>query len=256
MKSKIVLLRKVYRFTHPFIYLLALFMILLKLSSPAFVKQSEDKAVPTQWERRRPSLSLPIDCPKGMAPIPANVIRTDFNYRIDGRAIIQNGTNKLVPPFCMDIYEYPNQRHVRPRVKVSKNEAAKLCLAQGKRLCTEHEWMLACAGPELNKYSYGSDFEPWRCNTNGANPGDDFEVAPSGSHPGCRNYYGIYDLNGNVSEWVETDDKDKKTAYIRGGTVWVAEYGQDCFSRHTHSADDATWVDDGFRCCSNPIEYD
>ena len=80
-------------------------------------------------------------------------------------------------------------------------------------------------------------------------------IVPSGSHPGCYNRWGVFDLNGNVSEWVGSINHrpDGSIAVLRGGTAWPGEdYGQDCFTRHAHPIFDAHWPDDGFRCCTEP----
>jgi len=37
--------------------------------------------------------------------------------------------------FCIDKYEYPNEKGIYPLVNVNWNTAQKLCEQQGKRLC-------------------------------------------------------------------------------------------------------------------------
>src|SRR5437763_1045092 len=68
-------------------------------------------------------------CPQGMAPIGGG--------------------------FCIDAYEYPNMKGVKPLSSVSWDQAAKLCEAGGKRLCSFAEWRAACGGPKDQKYPYG-----------------------------------------------------------------------------------------------------
>jgi formylglycine-generating enzyme required for sulfatase activity len=150
----------------------------------------------------------------------------------------------------MDRLEYPNKLHSLPRSLVSFDEAASLCQAHGKRLCREDEWELACAGPEGRRYPYGNEREPWRCHTDGVAVGDPRGATPAGSHLGCATPEGVYDLNGNLSEWVDAGGVQPESwGVVRGGTMWPALYGQDCYSRHLHPKAEDGFADDGFRCC-------
>ena len=160
-----------------------------------------------------------------------------------------------VPPFCIDQYEYPNQLGEYPKSNVSFDEAVVLCQEAGKRLCTEAEWTLTCRGKEGRLYSYGPRFEKEYCHTNASTDKQPF--APSGQHPRCQSPEGVFDLNGNVSEWVDASWPQSNPKHIdwktlRGGTIQSdTHYGQDCTSRHGHHRQ--TWrnSDDGFRCCSD-----
>ncbi len=57
--------------------------------------------------------------------------------------------------FCIDRFEYPNQKGVYPWIMVSWYEAEDLCADEGKRICTEEEWTFACEGEEAVPYPYG-----------------------------------------------------------------------------------------------------
>lgn len=84
-----------------------------------------------------------------------------------------------------------------PATNVSWEEADVYCRSIGKRLPTEAEYERACRGPE------GWDF-PWgnRADTTRARYGLDWHsgAVPVGSYP--PNPWGVYDLGGNVKEWV------------------------------------------------------
>jgi len=192
-------------------------------------------------------------CPENMALIPGGEIRSE--WVVENSSFVRRlGDPRQLKPYCMDRYEYPNKRFVLPRTRVSYVEARQLCKEAGKHLCTEDEWEFACAGPEGQPYVYGSERESWRCNTDGAKVGDFESIAPAGSHNGCFNRWGVFDLNGNVSEWVDAISfgREGGTAIVRGGTAWPAEYGQSCFSRHAHPIYEDHWADDGLRCCVEP----
>src|SRR5262245_8290523 len=72
---------------------------------------------------------------------------------------------KTVPMhFCIDKYEYPNVAGATPDVAVTWEEAADKCEAEGKRLCKDTEWTLACEGEERLPYPYGNVRDAAACN--------------------------------------------------------------------------------------------
>jgi sulfatase modifying factor 1 len=121
--------------------------------------------------------------------------------------------------FCVDRYEFPNQPGIKPTVGLDWNQASDACKSVGKRLCSRNEWTLACEGHERLPYPYG-----WKRNSKACNIDRPYimpdEVAlsdkstraqewtrldqrvPSGSLPGCVSPFGVYDMTGNLDEWV------------------------------------------------------
>jgi formylglycine-generating enzyme required for sulfatase activity len=167
-----------------------------------------------------------------------------------------------VRAFCIDVFEFPNQRGVMPQANVSWNDATRLCAELGKRLPSRTEWQAAAQGKSGNLYSYGPEFEQSRCNTN-ATSGSFEAISPAGSFPRCASRLGVFDLNGNVSEWVLDDwagpwqanalwgGPEARPKTMMGGTAWGGDiYGQDSTSRHRHPPHQR-WKDDGFRCAKN-----
>ncbi|MDP8222195.1 MAG: SUMF1/EgtB/PvdO family nonheme iron enzyme [Candidatus Lernaella stagnicola] len=194
-----------------------------------------------------------LQCPAGMVLIPAGSVDSVWDPR-SSHFKRKLGEPRAVAAYCMDRFEYPNERYALPRTKVSWREADQLCRAAGKRLCAEDEWELACTMGRGWRFTYGPEYVPHRCNTEQP-VGTLQAIAPTGARFECRNRFAVFDLNGNVSEWVAEPIEYRNGAFgvVRGGTAWRgAEYGGDCFSRHTHPVDDACWEDDGFRCCADP----
>ena len=103
-----------------------------------------------------------------------------------------------------DIGEWPvraKQFPNHPIVGVSWHDAKAYAEWQGMRLPTEAEWEKAARGYTDRTWPWGNAMEPY-ANTSAVDDGYDNQLAPVGSFPRGKSYYGALDMAGNVWEWT------------------------------------------------------
>ncbi|MFW5741243.1 MAG: formylglycine-generating enzyme family protein [Myxococcota bacterium] len=172
--------------------------------------------------------------------------------------------------FCMDRYEAPNRSGARPIVMVDFFEAQRWCEKRGKRLCSEQEFEAACEGPGLEPYFYGWEVDVSICNSNKPwKPFDDrkllsggeearkeaerlWQGTPSGGMRRCRTRDGIYDLLGNVEEWVTSRPGRRWPGALMGG-FWAKPW-TGCRGTNDAHEPKFAFYEVGFRCCKDAAE--
>ena len=159
-----------------------------------------------------------------------------------------------------------------PQGYISGTEAQAACERSGKRLCTSEEWLAACQGPAGLVYPYGDDHVDGACNDHyaGGHPVVDFfgtgtgvwdmahmkdpginrqpgTVAAGGAFAACESSWGVFDLHGNLHEWVADAD-----GTFRGGFYADAALnGPGCLYRTTAHEPSYHDYSTGFRCCAD-----
>lgn len=179
-----------------------------------------------------------------------------------------------VHDYCIDRYEAPNRRGGKPLVMQSANDARAWCESHGKRLCTEDEWIGACEGDDHRAYPYGNqhvddwcnDDKSWREVHEGTLakwPADEaqahakelYQAASSGSKRKCESDDGVFDMTGNVEEWVvRTREHANDWPYILAGCYWSGCYGggkPTCHSTNNAHGPEFRFYETGFRCCKD-----
>lgn len=179
-----------------------------------------------------------------------------------------NPTCKTAPRpmrYCIDRYEYPNKKGAIATVFNSWRDAKTSCESLGKRLCTDAEWTLACEGPERLSFPYGHQRDAEACPIDKPSPRVNErrlfnprtraqEISrldqrePSGSRERCVSPYGVYDLTGNVDEWVRNEAGKPYRSSLKGGN-W-GEYRNACRPTTRGHDEGFRYYQTGFRCCA------
>jgi hypothetical protein len=153
-----------------------------------------------------------------------------------------------------------------PQGYISRNQADAACRASGKRLCREEEWLLACRGTP-------PPGEKGACNDSGISPLHVYypeapstyqakamndprlnqtarTVTPTGSMSRCTNARGVFDMVGNLHEWVMSEKPTFRGGYYQDTHI----NGDGCAYRTTAHAAEYHDYSTGFRCCADPLE--
>jgi formylglycine-generating enzyme required for sulfatase activity/predicted Ser/Thr protein kinase len=150
-------------------------------------------------------------------------------------------------PFCIDRYEFPNEPGKKPRAKVTWEEADKLARARGLRLPTFEEWQVAAGGEKLWAYPSGDNYEPGKLAVElGAEDGP----KASGATEGAKSPFEVFDLNGNLFEWVQPRVIDGRRRWGVAGGCWLSSPEKARSSSWEERPPETSADTVGFRCAA------
>lgn len=213
-------------------------------------------------------------CPAGMVVI-AGAFCIDPYEAALAEVLPRNRTRSWNPytvPRTGVRYRAVSRRGITPQGYVSQVQARAACASAGKRLCAENEWEQACKGPAPTPWPYGPTYVRGRCNDGRMNPvprlygpGNVWHeremndprlnalpqaLARTGAFPRCKGSYNVFDMVGNLHEWVEGGRGGH--GVFRGGyyvDVHINGHGCDYATRaHYPTYHDYSI---GFRCCAS-----
>ncbi|MFK7930368.1 MAG: SUMF1/EgtB/PvdO family nonheme iron enzyme [Myxococcota bacterium] len=214
-------------------------------------------------------------CPAGMALVGSSVCVDRYEAALE---VFVDGDWSPASPFeALDgsSVRAVMEEGITPQGYISADEAETACEASNKRLCTTDEWLAACQGPEGWTFPYGGERVPGACNDTyaGAHPVVDYfgtnegvwdpthmndpginqqagTVSVGGAFSQCRTPDGIFDLHGNLHEWVSDAE-----GTFRGGFYADASInGPGCLYRTLAHGRRYHDYSTGFRCCQDAKE--
>jgi serine/threonine-protein kinase len=224
---------------------------------------------------------------KGVEPAPTEMVLIPGGKfmmgRNDGEDDERPAHEVEVKSFYLDKYEVTNQQykkfvdatsHPAPRhwknngsyapdeatlpvTHINWQDAVAYAKWAGKRLPTEEEWEYAARGGKSNLYPWGNEWEAAKANVGQQ---DKKKPAPVGAFAMDRSAFGVYDMAGNVSEWVQnfftkygSGQTFEKYKVYRGGNF--ADEPKTCTATYRWLDEPTLPVDQmprvGFRCAKD-----
>lgn len=141
-----------------------------------------------------------------------------------------------------------------PTDNISWLEADIACKNSGKRLCKEEEWNFACSGEKKQNYPYGNEYNEDFCNSFEYNKKrNQLTILPAGYIEKCNNGKGVFDLSGNLWEWIDGTDSSKSLKLVKGGGFANSGYDEESLSciKNRYQPPDVRLSGVGFRCCKD-----
>ncbi len=160
-------------------------------------------------------------------------------------------TNMLVKP----------KPSVKPWSNVTFQTAQQICTNKGMELCSAEVWTAACRTGANNMYPYGGNYQEGVCNGAGSHSG----TVPTAQMSGCVARWtprggnddtgNIFDMSGNLMEWVAPDVANKAQRHAYGGSYMSSQNELQCTAKRdfTEEGSNATTPEIGFRCCRRLI---
>jgi formylglycine-generating enzyme len=160
--------------------------------------------------------------------------------------------------YCIDRDEYVPPGDTLPAGDVSWTQARDLCDKDGKRLCMETEWELACEGEQMLPYPTGYERDPEVCNYDKGDLVDQHtgklrdQREPEDAGDRCVSPYGVRNMSGNVDEWVYRDRTGGEWRSALKGGWWMPARDR-CRPATTAHDEHFHELQTGVRCCADAM---
>jgi len=256
-------------------------------ASSASIAASDTPAAASASARSTPAEKPP--CPEGMTQIESFCV--DLYEASLVRASDGAPHSPYERPKASEKVMAVSRRDAVPQAYLDRWEAQAACQAAGKRLCRATEWYRACAGTTRNRFPYGARQIKNKCNVGKGHlltkvfgkvfftkdahynspllnqePGF---LAKSGEFAECVSEDGVYDMVGNLHEWIADDVSAKliKDLPLEKGDHWLGkrgmgvfmggyfsskgEHGRGCLYATATHAPEYHDYSIGFRCCAD-----
>ena len=189
-----------------------------------------------------------------------------YQVSVSQYARFLDATSQEAPPDWSTMNRSQHQK--RPIANVDWPEAKAYCTWAGKRLPTEAEWEKAARGTDGRTYPWGNEHPTkFFANVSRDNWNNHSALTPVGTFEGGKSPYGIYDMAGNVWEWVNdwydpayyktspsknpTGPSTGESKVIRGGSWGSRPDALRSANREIHSPS-IRGLGTGFRCAKTP----
>lgn len=189
-----------------------------------------------------------------------------YQVSVSQYARFLDATSQEAPPDWSIMNRSQHQK--RPIANVDWPEAKAYCTWAGKRLPTEAEWEKAARGTDGRTYPWGNEHPTkFFANVSRDNWNNHGALTAVGTFEGGKSPYGIYDMAGNVWEWVNdwydpdyyktspsknpTGPSMGESKVIRGGSWGSRPDALRSSNREIHSPS-IRGLGTGFRCAKTP----